>query len=499
MALLGLDIGTSRCKATIVELDGTILGEAAEEYALITDGRGRYEIDPDAIWQAIRRTIRQAASAFGAEAPVEAISVSSFGETLVAVDERGEAIGPSMIYMDARGQEQANRLANDLGQSRIFEITGTTAHAMYSLSKLLWVKEHRPDFYAKVWKWMAIADFVLYRLGAEPHIDYSLAARTMAFDVVEKKWSDVMLGYADIPADRFGTPVQSGTVVGRLKPSLAVSLGLPAGIPLVAGGHDQACAALGTGVIRPGVAVDGMGTTECITPVFEEPIRTPEMAEGGYACVPHVVPDKYVTYAFTFASGSLLRWYREQFGSHLEERAKRLGKSVYELIIGQASPDPSPLLLLPHFAGAATPYMNPDARGLIAGLTLSATQGDLIRALLEGLNFEMMVNASFLARQGIEFRELRAVGGLAKSDFYLQLKADMMGVDIVTLQTSEGGTLGVAALAGHAAGCYASIEEAVDRLVRPNKRFVPDADRHAWYRGRFEQYLKLYDAAQSIG
>lgn len=499
MALLGLDIGTSGCKATIVGLDGTILSEASEDYSLLTDGQGKFEIDPELIWQAVQHAIRKAASVFGTKAPVEAISVSSFGETLVAVDECGNAIGPCMIYTDMRGQEQAAQLANDLGQSRIFEITGTTAQSMYSLSKLMWIKTHHPDIYARTWKWMAIADFVLYRMGAEPHIDYSLAARTMAFDIVEKKWSEEMLGYADIPVDRFGTPVQAGTRVGKLKSSLALSLGLPAGALLVAGGHDQACAALGTGVLEPGIAANGMGTTECIIPVFNEPLRTQEMAKCGYACVPHVVPDKYVTYGFSFTCGSLLRWYREQFGAALEEQAKVSGRSAYELMIEQASRRPSPLLFLPHFAGAATPYMNANATGLIAGLTLSATQGDFIRAMLEGLTFEMMVNASIMARQGIVFNELRAAGGLAKSDFYLQLKADMMGMEIVSLQTSEGGTLGVAALAGQAAGIYSTIEEAVSQLVRTNKRFHPDARRHAWYKQRFEQYQNMYAAAQSIG
>jgi Sugar (pentulose and hexulose) kinases len=499
MAILGLDVGTSGCKATIVDLNGQVINQASREYALLSSVPGWREIDPDTVWQAVQEAIKEATKPFTPVAPVRAIGISSFGETLVAIDEQGRTLGPSMLYTDTRGQWETEQLIHDLGQEKILSITGTTAQSMYSLSKLMWIKKNKPELYAKTWKWLAFSDFILFRLGAGPYTDYSLATRTLAFDIHRKCWSEDMLGYAGIPKERFGEPVQSGTVVGQLSSTIAKQLQLSEGAMLVAGGHDQVCAALGAGILNPGVAVDGLGSTECVTPVFEQPILTSEMAVNGFACVPHVIPNRYVTYGFTFNCGSLLRWYREQFGVVAEEEAARTGANVYELIIRQASRTPSPLLLLPHFSGAATPYMNPSAYGLLVGLSLTTNQSDIIRALLEGITFEIMVNVEKMEQQGIIINELRAVGGLARSEFYLQLKADMMGKTVISLQTSEAGTLGAVALAGKASGCFSSYEEAVGQLVVTKRRYEPDPANRAWYAQRFEQYKRLYPAVQFIG
>ena len=178
---------------------------------------------------------------------------------------------------------------------------------MYSICKILWLKNNRPDIYHRTWKFLLFADFILFKLGARPHTDYSLAARTMAFDIVNKQWSVEILACAGIDIDKFGEPVQSGTAVGIINTWQAADLNLPADVMLVAGGHDQPCAALGAGVIRSGLAVDGLGTTECITPAFDRPILSGAMAENYFACVPHVIPEMYVTYAFTFTSGSVLK------------------------------------------------------------------------------------------------------------------------------------------------------------------------------------------------
>jgi xylulokinase len=320
----------------------------------------------------------------------------------------------------------------------------------------------------------------------------------MAFDVVRKRWSPEILGAAGLDQALFGEAVPAGTALGPVARELASSLGLNPGALLVAGGHDQACAALGAGAIRPGLAIDGMGTTECITPCFDRPVINTLMAASGFACVPHVVPDSYVTYAFNITSGSLLRWYRDQFGAVQVAEAGRRGVDPYQVLIEQAQDGPSGLYVLPHFAGAATPHMDSSAVGAIIGLGLGTSPGRIFKAILEGITFEMMVNLARLGEAEVPITELRATGGLARSEKMLQLKADMMGLPVSSLAVSEAGTLGVAILAGTACGLYASLEEGVARLVKLRATYRPDPEQHRIYQEHFERYQRLYPAVRAV-
>ena len=503
MSIMGLDVGTSGCKATIINADGSCLGQASQEYALQSPQPGWQELDPNDIWAAVRQVIRQAvamAAAAPAADPVRAIAVSSFGESVVAIDRDGQVLHNCLLYIDSRGRDEAAGLEASLGSDRVLAIAGTTIQPMYSLSKILWLRKHRPDVDCRIWKYLLIADFILYRLGARPHTDYSLAARTMAFDITAKQWSGEILAAAGIDPARFADPVQAGTPVGEIDPSIAAALGLPRQATLVAGGHDQPCAALGAGANRAGLAVDGLGTTECITPVYDRPILSAAMAGSGYACVPHVLRDLYVTYAFTFTGGSILKWYRNNFGAAWQAEATRLGVNAYDLMIDRAmaGPDPSPVLLLPHFAGAATPYMDTSAQGAILGLTIDTTARDILKAVLEGITFEIMINLERLSAAGIQIDELRSVGGLARSETFLQLKADMMGKPITSLEYAEAGTIGVAILAGTAVGIFSSIEDGIASLVRPRRTFYPREAIHRRYQERFAIYKRIYPAVRDI-
>ena len=493
MCLLGLDIGTSGCKATLVDESGLIKAQAYEEYSLISEQPGWEELDPEAVWKAVLRVMSSVLRQYPGK-PVRAIGVSSFGEATVPVAANGQVLGNSMIYIDQRGNEEADYLRGHLGDEKVLSITGTYIQPMYSVCKVMWLKKHRPDLYKRTWKFLLFADYILFRLGGSPATDYSLAARTMAFDIRKKSWSDEIFACAGLDQHKFGEPVQSGTPVGTLSDACARLLGLSNNVMLVAGGHDQPCAALGAGVTRPGLAVDGLGTTECITPAFDRPLLTRAMADNHFASVPHVAAGLYVTYAFTFTSGGILKWYRDNLGLQYKQTAEKLGVNVYDLMIGQAAPGPSSVRVLPHFAGAATPYMDTTAKGAILGLTINTKPEDLLKGILEGITFEMMLNVEKLELAGVFIDELLAVGGLAKSPVFLQLKADMMGKKITTLQEPEAGTIGVAILAGTASGLFKNTDEAVARLVRKKTTFYPDSALHNVYQDKFTVYKKLYKA-----
>lgn len=497
MGLLGLDIGTTGCKATIFDYQGNVRATAYREYALENPRPGWEELNPDKVWQSVKEVIKESVSGYrGTE--IKAISVSSFGEAAVPVDRKGNILHNSIMYVDKRGEEEVGYLREKLGEEKVLQITGAAIHPMYSIGKLMWLKEHHYDVYQKTWKFLLYAEFILYKLGADPCINYTLAARTLAFDVTKLEWSDEILDCAGIDKDKLPEPVQSGTVVGEVSKTIAEELGLPQGVLLVAGGHDQPCAALGAGIIRSHLAVDGMGTTECITPAFDRPIISDKMAESNFVCVPHVKEDMYVTYAFTFTGGSILKWYRNNFGFEERQEAEKKGLDVYDLLIGKAAKEPTDIFILPYFAGTGTPYMDTGATGMILGLTQETTKGEVIRAILEGITYEMVFNLECLERAGIEIEELRAVGGGAKSEFWLQLKADMMGKKVVSLNVSEAGTLAVAMLAGTASGVYKSLEDAVDKLVKVKKEFYPDEKLHQIYMEKYQTYKKIYPALKEI-
>ncbi|MDW7659410.1 MAG: FGGY-family carbohydrate kinase [Bacillota bacterium] len=499
MSLLGIDIGTSGCKATIIDREGVMQSQAYCEYYTLSPAEGLQEINPDVVFSSVCKVVCEAVVACGSD-PVQGISASSFGEAVVALDRQGQAIGNSLLYIDKRGEEEAEYLKKRIGDERVLQIAGTKIQPMFSLCKIMWLKKHQPEQYNRTWKYLLYADYVLFRLGAEPHTDYSLATRTMAFDITSKTWSQEILDCAAIDRTKFAEPVQAGTAVGTIAAAVAADLGLPADVALVAGGHDQPCAALGAGVIRPGMAIDGLGTVECLAPAFNSPILNDAMANHAFACVPHVVKDLYVTYAFTFTSGSVLKWYRDTLGQPYKDAADKRGVNAYTLMIEDAlaDPSPSPLLLLPHFAGAATPYMDNGSRGALIGLTTRTSARDILKAILEGITFEIMVNQEKLADASIAIHDLRAVGGLARSDQFLQLKANMMGTKIASLVYAEAGTIGVAILAGTATGLYTGIEDAVQKLVRVKKVFEPDKQVYAEYQARFVAYKRIYPAVRPI-
>lgn len=497
MCLMGIDIGTSGCKATIIDFEGNIKGQAYKEYSLITPFMGWQEIDSNLVWTSVKEVIVKSVSQNKGE-EITAISVSSFGEAVTPIDQKGNVLSNSIIYIDIRGKDQAKYLEDRLGYGKILGITGASVHPMYSINKIMWIKQNLPEVYKNTWKFLLFADFILFKLGSKPHTDYSLAARTMAFDVINKKWSSEILDCAGIDENKFGEPVQAGTIVGQIANSVARNLGLSQNVLLVAGGHDQPCAALGAGVIKSDLAVDGLGTTECITPTFNRPVISEIMARSSFACVPHVIKDMYVTYAFTFTSGSMLKWYRDNFGAAYKLEAEALGINIYDYLIEKASKVPADIFVLPHFAGAATPYMDTAAKGAIVGLNINTKAEEIIKAILEGITFEMMVNIEKLGDAGVKVEEMRVVGGLAKSDTFLQLKADMMGKKVTTLKVSEAGTLGVAILAGTASGAYKSLEDAVEILVKKKKEFYPDKKLHEVYIEKFQTYKRIYPAVKNI-
>ena len=498
MSLLGLDIGTTGCKAVVFSVDGKPLAHAYREYGVMYPRPGRVEIDPNKVWHCATEVINEVASQVGGD-PIKALSVTTLGEAFTPIAEDGSVLSNSITFFDNRGVEQTELWNHTLGKERVFQITGMPLHPGYSLPKLMWLKDEQPGIFSKAHKFLLYEDFAFFKLGLEPVTDYSLAGRTMAFDIREKKWSEEMFSIAGIDPGKMATPRPSGEVVGVIPASIAEELGLPKGTIAVTGGHDQPVNALGGGVISEGVAVDGMGSTECVTVGFDNPPLNEKMLAANYPIYSHVKQDMYVSLAFSMTGGNLLRWYRDTFAADAVRGAEKTGTDVYDLILRDVPEGPTGVFVLPHFAGAGTPYFDPDSKGTITGLTLGTTREQFVKALVEGITYELRFNLETLEKAaGVKIDRLRAMGGGARSRMWLQLKADITGKEVVSLAISECGCLGAAMLAGVGVGEYGSVDEAVELLVSEKEVFEPDPGMHEQYTEQAAIYAELYPALRDI-
>ena len=493
MAIAGIDIGTTGCKCTVYSTDGRQLNEAYIEYeGVSSEGR---ELDPAVVWEDVRKVLYTASRD---TEPLEAIGVTSFGEAFAMLDENDRPLSNSILYTDTRAEEMCSLLTGKTGREKIMDIAGVNPTSNFSISNIMWLKHYRPERYKKAKKVLLYASYVVYMLTGEEVIDYSLACRTMAFDRNRLEWSREILDAAEIDLSLMPKPVPSGALVGTIRKELAAELGLPENVRVNAGCHDQIAAAVGTGSFTTDTAVNGAGTVECITPIFTEPENPRIMMEGNYCIVPYVIPGTYVTYAYQNTGGALLKWYRDQLAAAEARIIKESGRSVYDVFNSSMGEGISDLLILPYFAGAATPYMDNSATGAILGLTLETRSLDIYKALMEGVAFEDLINVQNIAKAGISVNRLISCGGGARSSYWTQLKADVLNIPIESLGSVQAGTMGSVMMAGAACGIYGSLEEAAEVFVKPGRLYEPDSSRNALYMEKFRKYERLYKAVQSV-
>lgn len=494
MSLGGLDIGSTGCKVTVYDEEGNYLYRTYRDYP-VSRKTGEHEVMAEDIWKGVREVLADAGSHYP---DLKALGVTSFGESCVLLDGEDRPIRAVLLYTDPRGSEECRELEAALGREKLERITGVAPHSMYSLPKLMWIRKHRPEQFGRAKRILMMEDYIIYMLTGSAVIDYSLATRSMGFDIRALEWSQEVFQAAGIDSGLFSRPVRSGTPAGTVRPEMAKALGLPEGLLLVPAGHDQAAAAVGSGVFKADRAVDMAGTVECITPVFEGIPEDRRIYDGGYAIVPYVIPGNYVTYAFTFSGGALVSWFINNFAKEEKRRAKELGCSVYELLEEGMKDGPTGILVLPHFAGAGTPYMDGGSKGAVVGLTLDHSASDLYRAMMEGVTYEMMLNMERLAEAGIRPQKLRAAGGGAASAVWMQMKADMLNLPIVSLGNAEAGAAGCAMLAGVAAGVYKDLGEAARTMLKEKDTYLPRQEMHEAYQEYYEKYRRLYEASRPL-
>lgn len=498
MYIGGLDIGTTGCKLTVFDETGKQLKKSYCDYP-VRRSVGAHEIDAKVILEGVFRVISEIAKEYS---DIAGIGVTSFGETFVAADEKGRPLREAMLYTDPRGKEQCDTLCDQLGVKHVAEISGVKPHEMYSIPKIMWLKEKQPEVFTQIKHLFLIEDFVIFHLTGETKIDYSLATRTMGFDIRKLKWSQEILDAAGIDSSLLSKPVPTGTIAGTITQEVAEKTGLNRATKIVCVSHDQIAAAVGAGVFDSNTAVDGAGTVECITPIYDEIPDMEVMSRGNYAVVPYVVPGKYVCYAFSYTGGALIQWCTDTLAKKEKEIAKEKGTDVNTILeqeyVNENGEYPTGLLVLPHFAGAATPYMDTGSKGTIIGLTTDITVADIYRGCMEGVVYEMVLNMEWLKDSGIHFKKLAATGGGAHSEVWMQMKADMLNMPITSLETVDAGTVGSAMLTGIAVGAFTDLKDAAEGMVHKVKTYVPRIDMHERYMKVYERYAKVYGAVRSL-
>lgn len=497
MNVMGLDVGTTGCKAIVFNEKGTIKGYAFCEYGIHSPRPGIAEQDALDVYAKCLDVMKSAVGQSG-ESALEAISLSVQGDAIIPIDGSGAPLYAALLGMDYRSDEECKQVEAALGARWVFEKTGMPIHPINSFVKMLWFKNKMPELYEKTWKFMTYGDFMVFRLAGEPLIDLTMASRTMAMDIESQQWDDTILDAFGFDKNKLSTIGLSGSNAGKLSGEMASLIGVCNRPAVVLGGHDQPCGALGAGVVKQGMAVDSMGTAEVLSTVFEKPVTSPAMMQGFYPCYSHVVPNLYFTFALNHTSGILLRWFRDELCGGEVEAAAQKGMDFYEYIQQGIGNVPSNVLILPHFNGAGTPSCDMGSMGAIAGLTLSTTKKDIFKAFLDSLTYELLINIQTLSDASISIDSLRAVGGGAKSPLWLQLKADITGREIATLETTEAGCLGAAMLAATGTGMFRDVFEAVDAMTRVKKVYVPNKEHYNLYQEKYTIYRNMHPALQSI-
>lgn len=497
-ALLGIDLGTTGVKAaTFAADDGHILSSAFIEYPLAHPQPGWAEQNPGDWWQATITAIR-ACLAQGVQAGgVQAVGLSGQMHGVVLLDEENRVLRPSIIWADQRSAAQSLEITERVGADRLVSLVSNPALPGFSASKILWIREHEPAIFARARRVLLPKDYIRYRLTGMQAIEISDAAGTNLLDVQHGIWSDAVLDAIELDPALLPPVIPADAVAGTITTEVAQLTGLPPGTPVAGGGADNACAAVGNGVVRPGLALVSIGTSGVVLAYAAAHRVDNSAAVPRVHTFNHAVPNAWYLMGVTQGAGLSLRWLRDNIG--LPERAleRWTGLDAYDILTREAesiAPGSDGLFFLPYLQGERTPHLDPYARGGWLGLTASHDRRHLVRAVLEGVAFSLKDCFNIIREQGLPIEQVRATGGGAKSSLWRQIIADVLGVELATTNAQEGPAFGAALLAGVATGIYPSVQQACEATVQVVAQTPPRPEIEHIYARAYETYQALYPA-----
>jgi len=498
--LLGLDVGTTSVKAGLFDAAGARLASAGEEYRLAHPGPDRAELDAETYWIASQAAIRRVIAAAGVgRDDVAALAVSSQGETVVPVDAAGRALGPALVWLDNRALAESRELAEAFGEARVYDVTGVpTMVPTWPACKILWWRRHEPDVFSAARKFLLVEDALLHRLTGRFVTEGGVQCTSLLFDVNRHDWWGEMLEAVGIGPAQLPELIRPGAVAGTLSPAAADALGLSTRVLVVAGGMDQGAGAVGVGNVRAGMVSESTGGALTLQASVHRHGGDPSRQTPVYV---HSAPGMYLYCPVCPTGGMALTWFRDQFGSEEVARAGREGTSAYDLLTALAANVPAGsegLLMLPHLMGAFSPEYEPEARGVFYGFTLRHGKGHFVRAVLEAVAFMLRRNLELLATAGATADEIRSHGGGAASPLWNQVKADVCGRPVLTLEGDDAAIRGDAMLAGVAAGVFGDLDEAGRAMVATKRRYDPEPTARAAYDDAYGRYIELFEAVRPL-
>src|SRR5579859_6765637 len=505
-ALLGIDIGTTGVKAALFAAnDGHVLSWAFVDYPLVHPHPGWAEQDPEQWWQATISAIRSclAGGVHNSVAPTDVRGVGLSGQMhgVVLLDEECKVLRPCIIWADQRSDAQCRWMTERVGASRLIEYVSNPALPGFSAPKALWVRDNEPEIFAKTRTIILPKDYIRFRLTGVLAMEISDAAGTCLLDVKHGRWSREVLDAIGFDPSLLPPIVASDVVAGQITAEVERLTGLVEGTPVAGGGADNACGAVGNGVVRPGLALISIGTSGVLLAYS----ATPQVDISGpiprVHTFNHAVPGAWYLMGVTQGAGLSLRWVRDNIGLPESALERWTGFDAYATLGNEAElvpPGSDGLLFLPYLQVERTPHLDAYARGGWIGLTASHNRRHLVRSVLEGVAFSLKDCFAIIQEQGLALEQVRATGGGAKSPLWRQIIADVLGVELVTTSASEGPAFGAALLAGVASSVYSSVQEACDATVRVVERTGPQQQHAAVYARMYEQYRALYPALKPI-
>jgi len=501
-ALLGIDLGTTGVKAaTFATEDGHVISSAFVEYPLMHPQPGWAEQNPDEWWQATVAAIR-ACLAQGVQAQdIQAVGLSGQMHGVVLLDEENLVLRPSIIWADQRSAPQSAWITERVGADRLVSLVSNPALPGFSAPKILWIRQHEPDLFARARRILLPKDYIRYRLTGIQAIEISDAAGTNLLDVQHGVWSTAVLDAIELDPALLPPVIPADALAGTITAEVAQLTGLLMGTPVAGGGADNACAAVGNGVVQPGLALVSIGTSGVVLAYADAHRVDTSAPVPRVHTFNHAVPNAWYLMGVTQGAGLSLRWLRDNIG--LPERAleRWTGLDAYELLTQEAAsvaPGSDGLYFLPYLQGERTPHLDPYARGGWLGLTASHDRRHLVRAVLEGVAFSLKDCFNIIREQGLPIEQLRATGGGAKSTLWRQIIADVLNVELVITNAQEGPAFGAALLAGVAVGLYPSIQQACEATVQVGAQTSPLAENEHVYARAYETYQALYPALKPI-
>jgi xylulokinase len=491
MAVLGLDIGTTGSRALLLDETGSIVAAASVDHDPFRSPRtGWAEQDPADWWRACQMAVRRVLAESGEAAAIQAIGLSGQMHGAVLLDAAGEILRPAIIWCDQRTEQECRWLDSAIGPADLLDLVSNPALTNFTLTRLIWIRTHEPDLWARARHVLLPKDYVRLRLSGEYAIDVADASGTLMLDVAGRQWSQRMLERAGIDDRLLPRVFESPEVCARVSRDGAAAIGVREGTPIVAGAGDQAAGAVGMGVTRPGAVSATIGTSGVVFAATNRPVTDPK---GRLHTFCHAVPGRWHVMGVTQAAGLSLRW--------LRDRLAPTGALSYAELTAEASnvpPGSDGVLWAPYLMGERTPHCDPNIRAALVGLAASHGRGHIVRAVLEGVAFSLRDSFTIFSALGVPVERVVLGGGGARSSLWRQIQADVYGCSVETVTVDEGAAFGAAILAGVGAGLWATVDEACDAIVRRAGQTPPQAEVVDAMNERYAHYRRMYAALRAI-